>query len=157
MKTHILSKHPTIYPLAGTTNVTNSFDMAKEIALTNAQKTVPYPKTHQKYLVHFIHLTDSIPSYDACACVCDYVLWGLKFESILMNLAIELFIINIALQDSIFIRYSIPRCHKTVRFVPVCRQNSPLSYLLILLWLANKIEKMPSLNRKCRVIAIFEV
>ena len=74
-----------------------------------------------------------------------------------MNLAIELFIIDIALQDSIFIRYSIPRCHKTVRFVPVCRQNSPLSYLLILLWLANKIEKMPSLNRKCRVIAIFEV
>ena len=53
MKTHILSKHPLVYKRhnpAGKTNVTNPFDMAKEIALKNAQKTASYPKTHQKYL-----------------------------------------------------------------------------------------------------------
>ena len=51
MKTHILSKHPTIYQKHNPGNTTKSFDMAKEIALKNAQKrTASYPKTHQTYL-----------------------------------------------------------------------------------------------------------
>ena len=79
MKIHILSKHPTIHQKhnPGTTNVTNSFDMGKEIALTNAQKTAPYPI---KYLVHIIHLTDSIPSYMACVHACVIMHFGVEIR-----------------------------------------------------------------------------
>ena len=67
---------------AGNTNVINPFDMTKEIALKNAQKTAPYPKTHQKYL----DTLDKVAMWIAVRCMPIQVACNEQFDAILKEL-----------------------------------------------------------------------
>ncbi|KAL5473346.1 hypothetical protein EMCRGX_G027819 [Ephydatia muelleri] len=72
----------TIEQNTGKTNVTNPFDMAKEIALKNAQKTAPYPKTHQKYL----DTLDKVAMWIAVRCMPIQAACSEQFDAILKEL-----------------------------------------------------------------------
>ena len=63
MKTHILSKHPLVYQRhnpAGKTNVTNPFDMAKEIALKMHKRLLHILKLKRSPFLHTVTPTTQV-------------------------------------------------------------------------------------------------
>ena len=78
-----MSKHPTVYHKHNPGSTTNPFDMAKEVALNNAQKTAPYPKTHFKKNLDTL---DKVAMWIVVRCMPIQVACNEQFDVILKEL-----------------------------------------------------------------------